>query len=1060
MWIVLLALRRPYTFVVAALLLVILTPFILSRTPTDIFPAINIPVVSVIWQYTGLDARQMEQRIVYVHERALTVTVNNIEHIESTSYNGIGVIKVFLQPKASVDSAVAQITAVAQTVLKQMPPGMTPPLIIQYNASTVPILQYSFSSPTMSEQALFDATANHVRVGLAVVPGAMIPWPYGGKSRVVAVDLSLPALKAKKIQAQDVIAAVNAQNLVLPSGTAKIGPTEYSVAVDANARLIDDLNHLPIKVVNGTTIYLNDVAEVHDGYTPQQNAVRQDGVRGALLTVMKAGNASTLDVVKGVKAALPHAMAASQAPDLHVQEFADQSLFVRAAISGVLKEGVIAAALTATMILLFLGSWRSTFIIALSIPLAVLCSIAALSALGETINLMTLGGLALAVGILVDDATVTIENIHRHMASGQPLEEAILKGSREIVLPAFVSALCICIVFVPMFFLAGVARYLFVPLAEAVVFAILASYLLSRTLVPTLVMWLYRGVKLHGEHIDEANVPIWLLPFIRFQRAFEKGFARFRDGYRALLASCFEHRNLFAPVFLAFCVTSWLLAGVLGRNFFPNVDTGQFLLHLRAPTGTRIEETERLSGEVNAVIRSAVPAGELGGILDNIGIPNSSINLSYNTSGVIGAGDADILVSLKRGHAPTAEYVRRLRDRLSRAFPGVLFYFLPADIVSQTLNFSLPAPFDVQIVGRDQIKNRQLAVQLADEIGKIPGAVDVRVQQPDNLPQFSISVDRTKAAEMGLTEQSVANSVLLGLSGSSQVEPAYWLDPNAGVQYIINVSAPQYAIDSVQQLEAMPVNAGASGGQILANVARVQRIEIPPVISHYAVMPVIDIYGGVDSRDLGGVLGDVQPLVDKIKKDLPRGSDIIVRGQAETMNSSYTGLGLGLAMAIILIYFLLVVNFQSWLDPFIIITALPGALAGVVWGLFLTQTTWSVPALMGAIMAMGVATANSVLVVSFARENLLRGLDSTGAAMEAGVSRIRPVLMTALAMIIGMATMSLGLGEGGEQNAPLGRAVIGGLVFATIATLFFVPVVFSFMHRHYKSQPINPFLKP
>jgi multidrug efflux pump subunit AcrB len=824
--------------------------------------------------------------------------------------------------------------------------------------------------------------------------------------------------------------------------------------------LIDDLNHLPIKVVNGTTIYLNDVAEVHDGYTPQQNAVRQDGVRGALLTVMKAGNASTLDVVKGVKAALPHAMAASQAPDLHVQEFADQSLFVRAAISGVLKEGVIAAALTATMILLFLGSWRSTFIIALSIPLAVLCSIAALSALGETINLMTLGGLALAVGILVDDATVTIENIHRHMASGQPLEEAILKGSREIVLPAFVSALCICIVFVPMFFLAGVARYLFVPLAEAVVFAILASYLLSRTLVPTLVMWLYRGVKLHGEHIDEANVPIWLLPFIRFQRAFEKGFARFRDGYRALLASCFEHRNLFAPVFLAFCVTSWLLAGVLGRNFFPNVDTGQFLLHLRAPTGTRIEETERLSGEVNAVIRSAVPAGELGGILDNIGIPNSSINLSYNTSGVIGAGDADILVSLKRGHAPTAEYVRRLRDRLSRAFPGVLFYFLPADIVSQTLNFSLPAPFDVQIVGRDQIKNRQLAVQLADEIGKIPGAVDVRVQQPDNLPQFSISVDRTKAAEMGLTEQSVANSVLLGLSGSSQVEPAYWLDPNAGVQYIINVSAPQYAIDSVQQLEAMPVNAGASGGQILANVARVQRIEIPPVISHYAVMPVIDIYGGVDSRDLGGVLGDVQPLVDKIKKDLPRGSDIIVRGQAETMNSSYTGLGLGLAMAIILIYFLLVVNFQSWLDPFIIITALPGALAGVVWGLFLTQTTWSVPALMGAIMAMGVATANSVLVVSFARENLLRGLDSTGAAMEAGVSRIRPVLMTALAMIIGMATMSLGLGEGGEQNAPLGRAVIGGLVFATIATLFFVPVVFSFMHRHYKSQPINPFLKP
>ena len=1057
MWIVRLALRRPYTFVVAALLLIILTPFILLRTPTDIFPAINIPVVSIIWQYTGLDAKQMEQRIVYLHERALTVTVNNIEHIESTSYNGIGVIKVFLQPKASVDSAVAQITAVAQTVLRQMPPGMTPPLIIQYNASTVPILQYGFSSPRMSEQELFDATANQVRVGLADVPGAMIPWPYGGKNRVVAVDLILPALKAKNIQAQDVINAINAQNLVLPSGTAKIGPIEYSVAVDANARLIDDLNHLPVKVVNGTTIYLSDVAQVHDGYMPQQNAVRQDGVRGALLTIMKAGNASTLDVVKGVKAALPRVMAsvASQFPDLRAAEFADQSLFVRAAISGVMKEGIIAAALTATMILLFLGSWRSTFIIALSIPLAVLCSIAALSALGETINLMTLGGLALAVGILVDDATVTIENTHRHMASGQPLADAVLQGSQEIVLPALVSDLCICIVFVPMFFLTGVAHYLFVPLAEAVVFAILASYLISRTLVPTLVMWLYRDVKLHGEHIDEANVPIWILPFVRFQRAFETGFDRFRNGYRALLASCFEHRNSFAMIFLAFCVGSWLLTSALGENFFPNVDTGQFLLHLRAPTGTRIEETERLAGEVNAVIRREVPADELGGILDNIGIPNSSINLSYNTSGVIGAGDADVLVSLKRGHAPTENYVRKLRERLSREFPGVMFYFLPADIVSQTLNFSLPAPFDVQIVGRNQTRNRELAVRLADEIQKIPGAVDVRVQQPNNLPQFSISVDRVKAAELGLTEQNVANSVLLGLSGSSQVQPAYWLNPNVGVQYLINVSAPQYAIDSVQQLEAMPVNAGRFGDQILANVASVKRVEIPPAISHYDVMPVIDIYGGVDGRDLGGVLSDIQPLVEKIKKDLPKGDDIIVRGQAETMRSSYIGLGLGLAMAIILIYFLLVVNFQSWLDPFIIITALPGALAGVVWGLFLTQTTLSVPALMGAIMAMGVATANSVLVVSFARENLFRGLGPVAAALEAGTSRIRPVLMTALAMIIGMSPMSLGLGEGGEQNAPLGRAVIGGLVFATLATLFFVPVVFSFMHRKQSPTKTN-----
>ena len=1060
MWIVLLALRRPYTFVVAALLLVLLTPFILMRTPTDIFPAINIPVVSIIWQYTGLDAKQFEQRITYAHERILTVTVNNIRHIESTSYDGISVVKVFLQPGSSVDSAVAQITAGAQTILRQMPPGMQPPLIIQYSASTVPILQYSFSSSKMSEQELFDATANQVRVGLSNVRGAMIPWPYGGKQRVIAVDLNLPALKAKNLLGEDVVNAINAQNLVLPSGTAKIGPTEYNVSVDSNAQLIDDLNHLPIKVVNGATIYLSDVAQVHDGYTPQKNAVRQDGVRGALLTIMKAGNASTLDVVAGIKAALPHVMA-GEPTDLHVKEFADQSLFVRAAISGVLKEGVIAAALTAAMILLFLGSWRSTFIVALAIPLSVLCSLTALSALGETINLMTLGGLALAVGILVDDATVTIENIHRHMASGQPLEESIVTGSREITMPAFVSTLCICIVFVPMFFLTGVARFLFVPLAEAVVFAMLASYLISRTLVPTLVMWLYRNVNLPDEQVDDSKKPSWIMPFVRFQGLFEKGFDRFRTRYRALLASCFEHRNSFALFFLLFCAGSWLLTTTLGRNFFPAVDTGQFLLHLRAPTGTRIEETERLAGQVNSVIRKEVPASQLGGILDNIGIPNSSINLSYNTSGVIGPGDADILVSLKSGHAPTEEYVRRLRTRLNREFPGTMFYFLPADIVSQTLNFSLPAPFDVQIVGRDQVKNRELAVRLSDQIKNVPGAVDVRVQQPDNQPQFNISVDRDKAAEMGLTVADVANSVLLGLSGSSQVQPAYWLNPEVGVQYLINVRAPEYAIDSLQQIQAMPISTGEAGkdnSQILANLATIKRENVSPVLSHYDVVPVIDIYGGVDGRDLGGVLSDIQPLVEKIKKDLPRGSSIVVRGQAETMRSSYLGLGLGLVMAIILIYFLLVVNFQSWLDPFIIITALPGALAGVVWILFLSQTTLSVPALMGAIMSLGVATANSVLVVSFARENLSRGLNPVAAALEAGVGRIRPVLMTAMAMIIGMLPMSLGLGEGGEQNAPLGRAVIGGLVLATIATLFFVPVVFSFMHRHYRT--INPVSKP
>ncbi|HEX4350092.1 MAG TPA: efflux RND transporter permease subunit, partial [Verrucomicrobiae bacterium] len=899
----------------------------------------------------------------------------------------------------------------------------------QYSASTVPILQYSFSSPKLSEQQLFDMTANLVRVGLANTRGSMIPWPYGGKARVVSVDLNLPALKAKNLAPQDVVNAVNAQNLILPSGTTKIGMTEYDVSVDANTRLIDDLNHLPIRVVNGATIYLGDVSQVHDGYTPQQNAVRQDGVRGALLTVMKAGSASTLDVVRDIKAVLPKVMA-TVSPDLHVKEFADQSLFVRAAIAGVLREGVIAAALTALMILLFLGSWRSTLIIALSIPLSVLCSIAILSALGETINLMTLGGLALAVGILVDDATVAIENIHRHMAAGQKLEDAILIGSQEIALPAFVSTLCICIVFVPMFFLTGVARYLFVPLAEAVVFAMLASYAISRTLVPTLVMWFYRNVEHYAEHGDDSHVPFWVLPFVTLQRAFENGFERFRNGYRATLASCFEHRRPFALLFLGFCMASWLLVLVLGRDFFPTVDAGQFMLHLRATTGTRIEETARLADLVSQAITREIPPDEFAGALENIGIPNSSINLSYNTSGVIGPADADILVQLKPGHAPTEKYVRRLRELLNHEFPGTTFYFLPADIVSQTLNFGLPAPFDIQLVGRDQAANHAIAVQLANRIKTIPGAVDVHVQQPDNWPQFRISVDRVKASELGLTEQNVANSVLLGLSGSSVVQPAYWLDPKVGIQYLINVRAPEYAMDSVQQLNAMPISAGISGGsgaQILANLATISRVNVPPVLSHYDVVPVIDIYGGVDGRDLGGVLSDIQPLVQNVSTNLPRGSSIIVRGQAETMRTSYLNLGMGLIGAIVLIYFLLVVNFQSWLDPFIIITALPGAMAGVVWGLFLAQTSLSVPALMGAIMSVGVATANSVLVVTFARENLQRGLDPVTAALEAGIGRIRPVLMTAMAMIIGMLPMSLGLGEGGEQNAPLGRAVIGGL---------------------------------
>ncbi len=792
----------------------------------------------------------------------------------------------------------------------------------------------------------------------------------------------------------------------------------------------------------------------HDGYAPQVNAVRQDGVRGALLTILKTGSASTLDVVSRAKSLIPGIMAAvtadARTSSLQVKEFADQSLFVRAAVSGVLREGIIAAALTALMILLFLGSWRSTVIIALSIPLSVLCSIAVLSALGETINLMTLGGLALAVGILVDDATVAIENIHRHMATGGELNQAILDGAQEIALPAFVSTLCICIVFVPMFFLTGVAHYLFVPLAEAVVFAMLASYIISRTLVPTLVMWFYRNVHGHEEQADPSKTPLWARPFVAIQSGFERGFDRFREKYQALLATCLKERTVFAVTFLVFCVASWFLATQLGEDFFPSVDAGQFLLHFRTRTGTRIEETAGLADQIAGSIRRQIPAAELGGVLENIGIPNSSINLSYNTSGVIGPADADVLVSLKEGHAPTVDYVRKLRRQLPREFPGNVFYFLPADIVSQTLNFGLPAPFDIQIVGRDQAKNREIAARLMERIREIPGAVDLRVQQPSDWPKFQVTVDREKASEMGLTEQAVANSVLLSLSGSGQVQPTYWIDERIGVQYLINTRAPEYAMTTVGDLNAMPINSGLPGqgyGQVLANVATVTRTNAAPVYSHYDVQPVIDIYGGVDGRDLGGVLHDIKPLVEAAKKELPRGSTIILRGQAQTMNASYLGLGVGLLMAIALIYLLLVVNFQSWLDPFIIITALPGALAGVVWALFLAQTPLSVPALMGAIMSLGVATANSVLVVSFARDNLARGMDPVAAALDAGASRIRPVLMTAMAMLIGMLPMSLGLGEGGEQNAPLGRAVIGGLVMATIATLLFVPVVFSFMHR-------------
>jgi multidrug efflux pump subunit AcrB len=1048
MWIVQLALRRPYTFVVAALGLLLLTPFILLRTPTDIFPSINIPVVSVIWQYAGLSAQEIEQRILYVHERSLSATVNDIEHVESNSFNGVGIIKVFLREGASVDGAVAQITAVAQTVTRLMPPGQTPPLVIRYSASTVPVLQYSLTSNKLSEGEIYDTTLNQIRTLLVTVQGAQIPWPYGGKTRVVSVDLDLTALKARGMTPQDVVNAVGAQNLILPGGTAKVGGLEYDVEVNTSPSVLEELNELPVRTVGNSVIRLKEVAQARDGSQPQQNIVRHDGTRGVLLTILKSGMASTLSVAEDIKKMMPKAMSTVSA-DIIVKEFSDQSRFVKAAIDGVLHEGLVAAGLTALMILLFIGSWRSTIIIAISIPLAVLSSVAVLSALGETINLMTLGGMALAVGILVDDATVEIENVHRQMASGKPLVRAILDGAEEIAVPALVSTLCICIVFVPMFFLSGVARYLFVPLAEAVVFAMLASYVLSRTLIPTMVQWFYKNSS-YAEHGTGALPTGFMRPFALFQRSFEAGFEQFRLAYRYLLAACLQRRIVFCGLFLLLCAASTLLLPLLGRDFFPTVDSGQIKLHLRARSGTRIEETALLVERVEQSIRKLIPENDLDGILDNIGIPNSGISLSYSNNGLLGTGDADILVSLKHGHAPSAEYEKRIRLQMAREFPGTLFYFLPADIVSQTLNFGLPAPFDIQVRGRDQATNRAIASRIADRIRSIPGMVDVRVQQPADNPKLKLEVDRERAALMGLSERDVANPVLLSLSGSAQVQPVFWLNPKIGVQYLVNFRAPESSIDSLSALQGIPVTTSADGqgdGQVLGNLVNIHRSQGAPLITHYNIMPVINVFAGVFGRDLGGVLSELQPVLDEFRKDLPRGSFIELRGQAETMRTSFLALGLGLAAAVLLIYLLLVVNFQSWLDPFIIIMALPGAVAGVAWGLHLTQTALSVPALMGAIMSLGVATANSVLVISFAREQLASGIPPVFAALEAGSTRLRAVVMTALAMMIGMVPMALGLGEGGEQNAPLARAVIGGLFLATVATLFFVPSVFALLHR-------------
>ena len=1037
------ALSRPYTFVVLALLLLIIGPLAALRTPTDIFPDIRIPVIGVVWQYTGLPPDQMAGRITSPFQRALTTTVNDIEHIVANSYNGFGIIKIFFQPNVDIRTANAQVTAISQTLLKQMQPGATPPLILNYSASTVPIIQVALSGEGLTEQNLADIGINQLRTPLVTVPGAAIPYPFGGKQRQIQIDLNLVALQARGLSGQDVSNALAAQNLITPVGTQKIGGFEYNVQLNNSPLKIEELGDLPIKTVNGAMVYVRDVATVRDGNPPQTNIVHVDGNRSVLMMVLKAGSISTLDIIAGIKQKVIDIK--DSLPDaLKIGFIGDQSLFVRGAITGVAYEGVIAALLTSVMILLFLGSWRSTIIIATSIPLAVLGAIIMLSAIGETLNIMTLGGLALAVGILVDDATVTIENINYHLEQGKDVEVSIMDGANQIVTPAFVSLLCICIVFVPMFFLQGVARFLFVPMAEAVMFAMIWSFILSRTLVPTMAKYLLQPHTHHGE--DDVPPPS-RNPLVRFQRGFEARFERIRGGYRDLLSLAMARRPAFVIGFLGFVGVSFLLVPFLGRNFFPSVDAGSILMHVRTQVGTRVEETANQFADVQKAIRKIIPPKEIETLADNIGMPISGINMTYNNTGVIGSQDGDIQIKLKEGHRPTVEYVQALREQLPGAFPGMTFAFLPADIVSQILNFGAPAPIDLQVRGADLAANFVYANKLLSRIRRIPGIADARIQQSPNNPSLNIDVDRTRAQYVGLTERDVTNSLVVNLAGSAQVAPTYYLNPDNGVSYSIVMQTPQYQIDSMNALETLPITAGGTVAPILGGIANITRATSNAVVSQYDIQSLVQIYATPQGRDLGAVAADVKTAMADTAKDVPKGSSVFLLGQVQTMNSAFSGLLYGLLAAIVLIYLLIVVNFQSWSDPFVIITALPAALAGIVWMLFSTQTTLSVPALTGAIMCMGVATANSVLVISFARERYEELGDPVAAAIEAGFVRFRPVLMTALAMIIGMTPMALGLGEGGEQNAPLGRAVIGGLIFATIATLMFVPVVFSMVHK-------------
>jgi multidrug efflux pump subunit AcrB len=1037
------ALNRPYTFVVLALLLLIIGPLSAMRTPVDIFPDIRIPVIGVIWQYTGLPPDQMAGRIVTQYQRSLTTTVNDIEHITANSYNGVGIVKIFFQPNADIRTANAQVTAVSQTVLKQMPPGATPPLIINYSASTVPIIQLALSGEGLTEQILGDIAINQLRTPLVTVPGVAIPYPYGGKQRQIQIDVDPKKLQSLGLSGQDVANALAAQNLIQPAGTSKIGTFEYVIQVNNSPLKAVDMGDLPIKVVNGATVYIRDVATVRDGYPPQTNVVHVNGNRSVLMMVLKSGYISTLDIIAGIKKKAA-AYKDSLPDELKIGFVGDQGVFVAASIEGVVREGIIAAALTSVMILLFLGSWRSTIIIATSIPLAVFGSIIMLAAIGETLNIMTLGGLALAVGILVDEATVTIENINWHLEQGKEVRPAILDGAQQIVVPAFVSLLCICIVFIPMFFLQGIPRFLFVPMAEAVIFAMIWSFILSRTLVPTMAMYL---LKPH-QHQHGAALPPTRNPLVWFQRGFEARFESFRSGYRDVLTLALRHRPTFVIGFLSFVLASFALVPYLGQNFFPSVDAGQILMHVRLQVGTRLEESANQFADIQKAIRKIIPPDQIETMTDNIGLPISGINLTYNNTGVIGPQDGDVQIKLTEDHPPTENYVKAMREQLPRLFPGTSFAFLPADIVNQILNFGAPAPIDLQVRGNNLNANFAYATKLLNQIRRIPGVADARIQQSINSPTFNVDVDRTRAQYVGLTERDVVNSLTVNLSGSGQVAPTYYLNPDNGVNYSVVMQTPQYQVDSLSALQTLPITSNVpTAAPILGGVANITRTTSSAIVSQYDIQSLVQVFATPQGRDLGGIAADVRKVIADTAKDVPKGSSVVLSGQVQTMNSAFSGLLFGLLGAIVLVYFLIVVNFQSWSDPFVIITALPAALAGIVWMLFTSHTTMSVPALTGAIMCMGVATANSVLVISFARERYEELGDPVAAAIEAGFVRIRPVLMTALAMIIGMLPMSLGLGEGGEANAPLGRAVIGGLTFSTIATLMFVPVVFSMMHK-------------